>query len=114
VRPCGGARGDAGVGVVLQTLAEPQYYLLHVLLSGAYLCDVALNDVLCDNRRDFHVLGATKRQIVFGGPCRLTNGIAYPLLLIFFVLSFRLRYPMQWSYMFTGASEVVCGPARLV
>jgi hypothetical protein len=51
--------GVAGVGVVKHTLAEPEDYLLHVILSGAYLCDVALNDVLCDNRQDFHVLGAT-------------------------------------------------------
>jgi hypothetical protein len=56
--------------------------LLHVILSGAYLCDVALNDALCDNRRDFHVLGANKRRIVFGGLCRSANGIACPLLLI--------------------------------
>jgi hypothetical protein len=55
---------------------------MHVILSGAYLCDVALNDALCDNRRDFHVLGANKRRIVFGGLCLLANGIAYPLLLI--------------------------------
>jgi hypothetical protein len=59
--------------------------LLHVILSGAYLCDVALNDALCDNLRDFHVLGANKRQIVFGGLYLLVNGIACPLLLIAFV-----------------------------
>jgi hypothetical protein len=57
------------VGVVYYTLAEPEDYLLDVILSGAYLCDVTLNDVLCDNRQDFHVLGANKRQIVFGGLC---------------------------------------------
>jgi hypothetical protein len=45
-------------------------------------CDVALNGVLCDNRRDFHVLGANKRQIVFGGLCRSANGISYPWILI--------------------------------
>jgi hypothetical protein len=44
VRTCGRARGVAGVGVVYHTLAEPEDYLLHVILSGAYLCDVALND----------------------------------------------------------------------
>jgi hypothetical protein len=56
--------------------------LLHVILSGAYLCDVALNDALCDSLRDFHVLVANKRRIVFGGLCRLANGTACPLLLI--------------------------------
>jgi hypothetical protein len=70
------------VGVVYHTLAEPEDYLLNVILSGAYLCDVALNDVLCDNHRDFHVLGASKRQLVFCGICLLANGISYPLLLI--------------------------------
>jgi hypothetical protein len=82
VRPCGRATRVAGVGVVYHTLAEPEDYLLDVILSGAYLCDVALNDVLCDNLRDFHVLDANKRQIVFGGLCRSANGISYPLLLI--------------------------------
>jgi hypothetical protein len=43
--------------------------LLHVILSGAYLCDVALNDALCDNCQDFHVLGANKCRIVFGLLC---------------------------------------------
>jgi hypothetical protein len=85
VRPCERATRFLGVGVVYHTLAEPEDYLLHVILSGAYLCDVALNDVLCDNRRAFHVLGATKSQIVFGGLCRSANGIACPLLLIIFV-----------------------------
>jgi hypothetical protein len=70
MRLCGRARGVAGVGVVYHTLAEPEDYLLHVVLSGVYLCDVALNDALCDNLRDFHVLGANKRRIVFGGLCR--------------------------------------------
>jgi hypothetical protein len=37
---------------------------------------------LCDNLRDFHVLGANKRRIVFGVLCRSANGIACPLLLI--------------------------------
>jgi hypothetical protein len=61
VRPCGRARGGvAGVGVVYHTLAEPEDYLLHVILSGAYICDVALNDALCDNPRDFHVLVVNK------------------------------------------------------
>jgi hypothetical protein len=73
------------VGVVLHTLAEPEDYLLHVILSGAYLCDVALNDALCDNLQDSHVLGATKRRIVFDGLCLLANGIACPLPLIVFV-----------------------------
>jgi hypothetical protein len=63
MRPCGRERG------VADTLAEPEDYFFDVILSGAYLCDVALNDVLCDNRRDFHVLVANKRQIVFGGIC---------------------------------------------
>jgi hypothetical protein len=82
VRPCRRARGVAGAGVVYHTLAEPEDYLLRVILSGAYLCDVALNYALCDNRQDFHVLGANKRRIVFGGLCRSANGIACPLLLI--------------------------------
>jgi hypothetical protein len=56
-----------------------------VILIRAYLCDVALNDVLCDNHQDFHVLVANRRQIVFGGLCPLANGIACPLILIFFV-----------------------------
>jgi hypothetical protein len=56
--------------------------LLHVILILAYLCDVALNDALCDNHRDFHVLGANKRRIVFGGLCRSVNGISFPLILI--------------------------------
>jgi hypothetical protein len=67
MRPCGRARGVAGVGLVSHTLAEPEDYLLHVMTSGAYLCDVALNDALRDNMRDFCVLVANKRQIVFGG-----------------------------------------------
>jgi hypothetical protein len=41
-----------------------------------------MNDVLCDNLQDVHVLVTNKRQIVFGGLCLLANGIAYPLLLI--------------------------------
>jgi hypothetical protein len=73
------------VGVVYHTIAEPEYYLLHVILSDAYLCDVSLNDDLCDSLRHFDVLVANKRQIVFGGLCRLANGIACPLLLIAFV-----------------------------
>jgi hypothetical protein len=63
------------------TLAEPEDYWLHVILIGAYLCDVALNDALCDNLRDFHVLVANRRQICFGGLCWSANGIACPLLL---------------------------------
>jgi hypothetical protein len=85
VRPCGRARGVAGVGVVYHNLAEPEEHLLHVILSGSFLCDVALNDALCDNLRDFHVLGANKRRIVFGELCRLANCIACPLLWIIFV-----------------------------
>jgi hypothetical protein len=73
------------VGLVEHTLAEPEGYWPDVILSGAYLCDVMLNDVLCDNRRDFHVLGGEKRQIVVGRLYLLANGIACPLLLIFFV-----------------------------
>jgi hypothetical protein len=60
-------------------IAEPEDYLLDVILSGAYLCDVALNYVLCDNRRDFYVLGANKRQIVFGGLRRSANGCMWPI-----------------------------------
>jgi hypothetical protein len=81
VRSCGRARGDAGVGVVYHTLAEPEDYLIHVILSGAYLFDVAMNGALCDNLRDFHVLCANKRRMVFGGLCWSANGIAFPLLL---------------------------------
>jgi hypothetical protein len=85
VRSCTRAAGVAGVGVVYHTLAEPEGYWPDVISIRAYLCDLVLNDVLCDNRRDFHVLGATKRQIVDGGLCRSANGISCPLLLIFFV-----------------------------
>jgi hypothetical protein len=79
---------------VVETLAEANARLVKKLednsnelreINREYLCDVALNDVLCDNRRDFHVLSANKRQIAFGGPCLLANGISCPLLLIFFV-----------------------------
>jgi hypothetical protein len=70
------------VGVVYNTLAEPEDHLLHVILSGAYLCDVALNDALCDNLQYFHVLVANKRQTVFGRLCLLANVIACPLLFI--------------------------------
>jgi hypothetical protein len=52
------------VGVVSHTLAEPEGCLPDVILIPAYLCDVALNDVLWDNHQDFHALGANKRQIV--------------------------------------------------
>jgi hypothetical protein len=61
VHLCRRERGVAGVVVVFHTLAEPENYLPHVILSGAYLCDVALNDALCDNLQDFHVMGANKR-----------------------------------------------------
>jgi hypothetical protein len=71
--------GVAGVGVVKQTIAKPEIYLTGVILIRAKLCDVALNDVLCDNHRDFHVLVANKRQIVFGGIYLLANGISCPL-----------------------------------
>jgi hypothetical protein len=47
-----------------------------------------MNDVLCDNRRDFHVLGANEHQIVFGGPCLLANGISCPLIFCFLFDSF--------------------------
>jgi hypothetical protein len=103
VRPCRRARGVAGVGVVYHTLAEPEDYLLHVILSGAYLYDVALTDALCDNLRDFHVLVADKRRTDFGGLCRLANGIACPLLLIVSVCWFRSRCRMQWSYLLAEA-----------
>jgi hypothetical protein len=82
VRPCGRATRVAGVGVVQHTLEEPEDYFLDVILIRAYLCDAVLNDVSCDNHRDFHVLVANKRQIVFGGLCWSANGISYPLLLI--------------------------------
>jgi hypothetical protein len=65
VHPYGRATGVAGVGVVQHTLAEPEDYLLDVILIRAYLCDAVLNDVLCDNHRYVHVLVANKRQIVF-------------------------------------------------
>jgi hypothetical protein len=103
VRPCRRARGVAGVGLVYHTLAEPEDYLLHLILSGASLCDGALNDALCDNLQNFHVLVANKRETVFGGLCRLDNGIACPLFLIVSVLSFRSRYRKQWSYLFAEA-----------
>jgi hypothetical protein len=100
------------VGVVYHTLAEPEDYLLHVILSGAYLCDVALNGALCDNLRDVHVLGANERRVVFGGLSMSANGIAYRLLLSVSVLLFSSRYRKQWSYLFTEALGVVCDPAR--
>jgi hypothetical protein len=91
VRSYGRAGGGAGVGVVYHTRAEPEDYLIHVILSGAYLCDVVLNGALCDNLKDFHVLVANKRRIFFGGLCLSANGIAYPLLLSVYLLLFRLR-----------------------
>jgi hypothetical protein len=69
------------VGVVEHTLAEPEDYVHDVILICACLCDVALNGALCDNRRDFHVLVANKRQIVFGGLYWSAKGISYPFLL---------------------------------
>jgi hypothetical protein len=72
----------AGVGVVYHTLAEPEDYFLDVILIRAYLCDVVLNDVLCYNLRDSHLLVANKRQIVFGELCQSANGISYPFILI--------------------------------
>jgi hypothetical protein len=51
----------AGVGVVEYTLAEPEDYLLDVIVICAYLCDVVMNDVSCDKLRDFYVLVAYKR-----------------------------------------------------
>jgi hypothetical protein len=72
------------VGVVYHTLAEPEDYLLHVILGGAYLCDVGLNDALCDSHQCSDVLGANK-QIVSGELCWSANGIACPLLFIVFV-----------------------------
>jgi hypothetical protein len=101
-----------GVGVVEHTLAQPDDYLLHVILSGAYLFDVALNDDLCDNLRDVHLLGVNKCRVGFGGLCRSSNGIACPLLSIAFVLSSRSRCRMQWIYLYKEALGVVCGPAR--
>jgi hypothetical protein len=82
VRPCGRATRVAGVGVVYHTLTERADYFLDVILIRAYLCDDVLNDVLCDNHQDFHVLVANKRQIVFDGLCWSANGISHPLLLI--------------------------------
>jgi hypothetical protein len=85
---CASVRARTGVcevGVVYHTLAEPEDYLLHVILGGAYLCDVALNSALCDNLQDFHILVANKRRFFFSGLCRLANGIACPLLLIVYV-----------------------------
>jgi hypothetical protein len=69
-------------GFVRTFLAEPEDYFHDVLLIRACLCGVALNDFLCDNMRDFHILVANKRQIVFGGLCRSASGISYPLLFI--------------------------------
>jgi hypothetical protein len=58
---CARAAGVAGAGVVQHTLAEPEGYWHDSISIRAYLCDVMLNDALCDNRRDFHVLDANKR-----------------------------------------------------
>jgi hypothetical protein len=53
---------------------------------------------LCDNRLDFHVLGANKRQFFFGGPCLLENGISCPLLLTFlFFFSFKMPNAVELS-----------------
>jgi hypothetical protein len=72
--------------------------LLDVLLIRTWLCDVALNDVLYGNHQDFHVLVANKGQIVFGGLCLLANGIACPLLLIFFsMVSFKMPNAVDFS-----------------
>jgi hypothetical protein len=53
VRSRGRTSGVAGVVLVYHTLAEPEDYLLRVILIRACLCDVALNDALCDSLRDF-------------------------------------------------------------
>jgi hypothetical protein len=82
---CAYASGVAGVGVVKHTLAEPEGCWPDVRSIVAYLCDVVLNDVLCDTLHDVHALAANRRQIVCGGLYLLANGILCPLLLIFFV-----------------------------
>jgi hypothetical protein len=38
-----------------------------VRLIHAYICDVTLNDVWCDNHLDFHDLVANRHHIVSGG-----------------------------------------------
>jgi hypothetical protein len=99
VRPCGRARGVAGVGVVLHTLAKPEDYLLHVILIGAYLCDAALNDTLCDNLRDFHVLVANKRRIVFDRTLSVSQwyrmSIAFDRFRL--IVSFKMPYTVELS-----------------
>jgi hypothetical protein len=98
VRPCGRARGVAGVGVVYHTLAEPEDYLLQVILSGAYLCDVALNDALSDNLRDFHVLVTNKRHFFWR---TLSVSQWYRISIAFdrfcLIVSFRITNAMELS-----------------
>jgi hypothetical protein len=45
---------------------------------GAYIRDVALNDVWYAHPQDFLLLGANIHQIVFDGLCLLAHGIKYP------------------------------------
>jgi hypothetical protein len=54
-----------GSGHSLTQPHRPEGYWPDAISICAYLCDFALNDVLCDNGQDFHVLGANKCQIVF-------------------------------------------------
>jgi hypothetical protein len=53
--------GVTGVGVVSHTLTDSEDYFPDVILVRAFPCDVALNDVLCDNHQYFHVLVANTR-----------------------------------------------------
>jgi hypothetical protein len=64
-----------------------------------------LNDVLCDNRRDFHILGANKRQFFFGGLYLLANGIACPCRLLLIFLFYCLTQDAKWG-------GVICAERR--
>jgi hypothetical protein len=65
----------------------------------AYLCDVALNDVLCDNRRDFPVLGANKRQIVFWQTLSVSQWYLMSIFfdLFCFIVSFKMPNAVELS-----------------
>jgi hypothetical protein len=67
VRMCAYASGVIGVKVVEHTLTEPERCLPDVRSIRAYICDVVLNDVLCDSLQDSHALAANGCQIFFCG-----------------------------------------------
>jgi hypothetical protein len=92
VHICAYATGIVRVGEVQLTLAEHEDCQPDAISIRAYICDAVLNDALCDNLPDFHVLVANTHQNLFGELYKSTNGISYPLILIFFVLWYHLRF----------------------